>query len=873
MFEPLGIFILIILGCGLIAAFKRIKSLEKTVQLLQSTMSVALQQRPVQKDRQETSPPKDLPRMQIPVERARPPVPQPSIPKVSEPSTPWSPSSPTAMDQMMAKGFAWVTQNWLFAAAALLLALSGIFLVIYSIETGLLTPFMRILGALALGGVFIASGEKLRRQDNAERHGLLPSVLSSSGLVILYGAVIAAQSLYGLINDVQSFIGLILVSVLSLFLGGRHKTFHSLFGLVGAAMAPYLVGGETSSPLILPTHYLLLIGAGLALAWHRQKPILGTIALGLATLLAPFPIFIMVEMENHSSLIAITFQTALLAATLFFAYTHPKAPETIITNMKGKKALWRPSRLSLSIALLLLIPQHFLFFGAFTVDNTYAVAMMAMIGVAALLAIRSHTSKTLNDLPLWSLALATPLALFLFDIREISLPVISGILAVGTAIIASLALHPRLKTWQTPVSFIGALYPVAGALIVQSDLFYRPHISELWPYLLMAGAAGLLALTALAGKLKSVIPMGFYAIATLALIAHSLSTLLDDAALSLALSALLIAAAFIDGRLKLPYVHYALCLGIGGLLGRLLAYPGVDWLLKTEWLYMLVSLGAAITAFTLLSLTGSSQTRKPVREAAMSGLALLVPTTLCLITLRGLTDNGLYNGNEHWVTPLLCLSFLLSGISLLTPVMTTIMEKTRTYLGIFIIGSSMAALALMTLLYAPLVNSHQTILGIVVLNSLILAYLIPAGLITGLLLHAPKVKSLLTDKARLGGLGASIALVLLYLYTNVRFFWHGTDMDRPFIFAGENATYTVLTVAIGFIVTFASLKTPLALQSAIRRAGLAIVAIAIGKAIFIDASEIDGIARVLSFLIMGLVLAGMAWLDKQLGYKTEDDAS
>jgi len=60
--------------------------------------------------------------------------------------------TPTAyvFKQSMFSGlWAWVAQNWFLAVAALSLALAGVFLVQYGVESGLLTPFWRVVGAAA----------------------------------------------------------------------------------------------------------------------------------------------------------------------------------------------------------------------------------------------------------------------------------------------------------------------------------------------------------------------------------------------------------------------------------------------------------------------------------------------------------------------------------------------------------------------------------------------------------------------------------------------------------------------------------------------------------------------------------------------------
>lgn len=79
-----------------------------------------------------------------------------------------------------------------------------------------------------------------------------------------------------------------------------------------------------------------------------------------------------------------------------------------------------------------------------------------------------------------------------------------------------------------------------------------------------------------------------------------------------------------------------------------------------------------------------------------------------------------------------------------------------------------------------------------------------------------------------------------------------------------NTSPILFCCARGTTTTFGSLKLNKDVRDITRRIGLAIVGHAILKAFFVDAGDFDGLARVLSFLVMGLVLSGTAWLDKQM---------
>src|SRR6056300_1758559 len=94
------------------------------------------------------------------------------------------------------------------AVAALSLALAGVFLVQYGVESGLLTPFWRVVGAAALGIALLSAGEVLRRKwgdEDGAHTAYLPSTFAGAGLVALYAAVISARQLYGMTGPGLAF--------------------------------------------------------------------------------------------------------------------------------------------------------------------------------------------------------------------------------------------------------------------------------------------------------------------------------------------------------------------------------------------------------------------------------------------------------------------------------------------------------------------------------------------------------------------------------------------------------------------------------------------------------------------------------------------
>lgn len=88
-------------------------------------------------------------------------------------------------------------------------------------ENGILPPAARVASALAFGLGLIGAGEYIRRrcgeaEDSATAY--LPSVFAGAGLVSLFGAVLSAQMLYGLIGGTSGMISMIVVAGIAMVL-------------------------------------------------------------------------------------------------------------------------------------------------------------------------------------------------------------------------------------------------------------------------------------------------------------------------------------------------------------------------------------------------------------------------------------------------------------------------------------------------------------------------------------------------------------------------------------------------------------------------------------------------------------------------------
>ena len=155
-------------------------------------------------------------------------------------------------------------------AGGLTLAVAGVLVVRYSIEAGLLSPWVRVMFGLVFGAGLIGGAEVAARREAVVRDSRVRQSLSGAGIATLYAVTLAATHLYHLIGPGTAFVAMALVTVLAGALALRFGAPSALLGLMGGLAAPALVGaGEPNVPLL--TLYLALTVGGLCALGRQQR--------------------------------------------------------------------------------------------------------------------------------------------------------------------------------------------------------------------------------------------------------------------------------------------------------------------------------------------------------------------------------------------------------------------------------------------------------------------------------------------------------------------------------------------------------------------------------------------------------------------------
>ncbi|MDQ3626743.1 MAG: DUF2339 domain-containing protein, partial [Verrucomicrobiota bacterium] len=185
----------------------------------------------------------------------------PPLPTPLPPPSPRKPAVP-AIDWeafMGVKLFAWLGGFALF--------LGVVFLVKYSFENNLITPFMRVVLGAFIGLGLIGAG-----WFTAQRNYRVPGQsLCATGVLVLYAVTFGAHAFYGLVSLPTAFLFMSTVTVTVFTLAVRlDAQVVVILGLLGGFLTPPLLTNAEDDPLRL-FGYVALLNAGIAAVALRKR--------------------------------------------------------------------------------------------------------------------------------------------------------------------------------------------------------------------------------------------------------------------------------------------------------------------------------------------------------------------------------------------------------------------------------------------------------------------------------------------------------------------------------------------------------------------------------------------------------------------------
>ncbi|MAU23629.1 MAG: hypothetical protein CMH13_24315 [Martelella sp.] len=773
----------------------------------------------------------------------------------------------------------WLRQNWTIALAALSLALGGVFMVQYGVENGLLTPVWRVVGALALGALMIAVGEAIRRRYGDERTAstaALPSVFAGAGLVTLFSAVLAARLLYGLVSPETTLAGLVLVSILAVALGWLYGSVLSAVGIIGATAAPFLVGGESESGWLFFYYFAFIAIAGLAVDSVKRWAWVSAVVL-IATSSAATLLYVATGgLIHYTAFLALSWLASVIIPVQSFVPTH--AGQTVLATLAGLRPRADfPTRVVAAMTLFVSAAGIYLSLEApSATEATVAFLLVAVVLGATL--IWMHRAEALKDVPL--LPAAAFLAVLVLQAVEYG-PLFGQILAmreaattpatffitlalVLSAVASIMAFWRMTRSADDARAALGftlgaATFAPASAFIFQ--FLWSPAAAfgdYLWSLHILAIAAVMAVLTdrtlrsgdANQRQLRAAL----FAIAALSMLALALFVVLTQTALTLALGVVVILTIWLDRRFDLALIGIFTKVALAIIAFRLIASPGFFWAVRstTPWLAFIEAYGGTLALLYVGWRLTVSRARQSVQAAIETATWTIAAVFACALLQRLVPDEP----------GLLAAVMAIAMVAQINRLPTTgkWLRIFRAALAVLFGLVATALIAVPLTITNPVLFRLNPVTGPAIFDSLALSYLPLAAVLA---IGAWKIGTL-GRRLRIAFTCVSSLLAGFYVACEIRRFWRGNDLSVPGVTQPELYSYTIALVIICAVLLLISFSRR---SHALRKVAMAATGLTIAKVFLVDISGLEGLLRVVSFIGLGLALAGLGWLDRAMNQR------
>jgi len=746
------------------------------------------------------------------------------------------------------------------------LALAGVFMVKYSLESGLLSPMVR----LVIGGIFgislLAGASWMRRRSDVANDARIAQALSGAGIIDLYACLFTATSIYHLLPPIMGFAGMAVVTALAVILSLRHGAPIALLGLIGGFLTPALVGSsEPNAPMLFTYLYAVLVG-----------------------------LFVLIRRKNWW-LLSIP---AVISAFLWVALW-------LVTSFKPEDGIWLS--LFLIAVATIVITQSKKAIEEGKADLTtafYLPTVLNYITISGALTLMGVTVfKSHFDMMEWGLfglLAAGSLALSYFNEKLYGL---APWLSLATSAAMLIGWQGEPQSFALTLSAFALLYGLSGylimwrssnpvshaALVGASALGYffigydRLHhvmtmdVAGLSIWCLLALLLSLCGVTAVqqimqryardAGIKQKLLAV--FTLTSTAFLSIGLTIQLPHEFLAIAFAMEILAVSWLDTRFNIKALR-----PIAAILGSLFAVLMIPQALLSVQMVAdslvgeRTNLPISMTIFEsplvhlgipALMAAGSSillRRRKDdilvaIFEYAAIGMASAAayfllrrffhPYDNAMMTQAGFTERSIIT-NFFFLLGLGC--FWIGGYAKRPAVSLS---------ALLLSGIALARIVYFDFLIHNPLWSHQSVGSMPIFNALLLPYGLP---IIWLIIGNTKLPSL--GKERYLRYTNSFLLLLAFALVsfNVRQFYHGEYLDGSIISNAEIYTYSAVWLLMGIVLLFVGTLRD---DKAMRMASLAVMIVSVGKVFLYDASELTGLLRVFSFLGLGLSLLGLSW--------------
>ncbi len=780
---------------------------------------------------------------------------------------------------------------WLGSIA---LAMAGVFLVRYSIDQGWITETLRVMLGVMLGIGMLGAGEWLGTRAESIAAGV-----SAAGIAVLYAAFLAASELYHLVPSTVGFALTALVTATAVALSLRRGPIVAIIGLIGGLLTPQLLRGGTDAHPGLILAYLLVLQAGL-LAVSKQRDWWWLAAAGLLPALAwVLPWF---DQASDPSLRLVIHGYLLMSLALYVAVLLRSQTSSLAAD--DRAADRSPDR-ALEQALSVPLPRLILWAALIsTVVLSSSMASVAeftnldwgelwVIGAGSIV-LGARLEGSIGLPWLTALIIGTSVAGWADAGSSASGPSIARTLWVtlsfgllfGAGAYGAMQRTRPAWPWAALCSVSSVGFLLMGFFATQVRLPGGPLGLPWGGWFLLLGALLTLGAVPVAARWNreaqepgpdSVLgwnrPLAALAAGATACAALAVPIELALQWITVAWALEVAALAWLARRLRVPALRLLIWPLMVFVAVRLLANPAILSAYPTGEMpilnWILYGYGAPIAAFAYAAYAVRNDADEPLAQV-LEVLAMLLGGVLITLQIMHWFGEGTLWHTTTWMeATLIPIAWTLYGLGLRYVERYVSLRSLRLGGLLFALAGLGVGVFLQLGPWNPIWSGHA-VGDTIVFNGLLLAYAVPALLALVLARDIARSPDMSDRKELLIGLGI-IAVVMGFVWINweVRHLFHGSQLSGPTSSSVEPIAYTVAWVLYGLVLLAIGLLRG---SLTARRASLAMLMLAFAKAALYDTRQLDELARILSFLLLGVSLLFLAWIYQRFVFHSDREA-
>jgi len=752
---------------------------------------------------------------------------------------------------------------------AITLSVAAFFLVVYTVEAGLLTPWRRVFAGIAGGAAGLAGAEYVLRRMRTGNAGAIAAALASAAVTAFYVSGYAAATLFELVPPSFGFAAMGVTTFAAIAISLRFGWVVVIVALFGGNLTPLLIRTTEPNEAVFFAYLLAIFAAAFIVMDRRGWP-----QLTLTTLIGPaiwIGVYAMSGNAADSPLWITAFLIALPSVTLAVRRDQWLKDTETATGLRqpgAKSIVARAAGDAIGAAMVLAAAGFVgILIGA---DHPWPVWQGFMVFAGATVALSLYRPNALWAMPLYALAAAAVAVLIWQRPGETELLVVLAILFAIFAFgaVAHFVRLQRPALWGMVVAFVGLFFYLAAVFKFAGWEAARanPHA---WAAAALALAVGLTALLArygpavAEGEQRSRVYAALAAAVT-ALVSMAVVLELDPLVFPAATAAQVLALSILVGRTGerglewVAWVYFAvyavLILASASGFTGLQSYFLAQAVARPFWdapiaLLILPALGFVVAA-TLLRPVAAT----PLPHYLDGAFVPLAAVGIGFVVLDSWTQlygvRAYVNGASFYNAELLFLSAVLAAGGFLG---RRVLAETSAVLVITVALMMVSSYLLPLLVGWP----HARVSGNLFINILPGALVLPAILLLGTTYWARTIAvRAMPRPISLGLRFVAVMLVFLAAVIWVRFGYHARALYVGATSDPENYTYSIVTLVfgIGLLVLGTLVNSRLA-----RALSFGFFLAAAIKTFLFDAAQLDGLLRVASFIGLGLSFLGISW--------------